>query len=161
MRDSLVWRLIPAIVVSIVGSIFSGTLFARECTQRSKQLSRIEKELNTERLPIRLPTNPLAEMPFTQPISLKELRSSSSKSPPRIIAICGTKDKLTEALKGLATYGQRLVQASTYVVAVSTDGSTSKDWKVLDPQRYKSWLADPYQQDIWLDYFADLSSLSS
>jgi hypothetical protein len=151
---------ISAIVVSIVGSIISGTLFVRECKQRSKQLSRIEKELNTERLPIRLPTNALAEMPFTQPISLKELRSTT-KSPPRIIAICGNKAKLIEALSGLAIYGQRLVQASTYVVPVSTDGSTGKDWKVLDPQRYKSWLADPYQQNMWLDYFADLSSTST
>jgi hypothetical protein len=152
---------LPAVAASIVGALASGGLFVRECTRRASQLARIEKELNTERLPIRLPTNPLAEMPFSKPVTLKDLKTStavtSGQQPPRLIAVCGDETKLTEALSSLAIFGNRLKQASTYVVAVSTDGSTSNDWKTLDPSMYKSWLADPYQPNVWLVYFQELS----
>jgi hypothetical protein len=148
----------PTVAASIFGSLVSGGLFVRECSRRANQLSRIEKELNTERLPIRLPTNQFAEMPFAQPVTLKELRTAtSSQQPPRLIAICGDKSKLQQALTSLAVFGQRLKQASTYVVAVSTDGSTSKDWQTLEPRSYQSWLADPYQPQLWREYFQELS----
>jgi len=141
---------------SLVLATGSGALFFRECTRRAGQLTRIEKELNTESLPIRLPTNPFSEMPYSNAIPLKGLRGLSK--PPRIIAICGNQAKLTKALKELAIYRQRFTQASVYVVAVSTDGSNAKDWQVLDQNSYKSWLADPYQPQVWVDYFRGLTN---
>lgn len=153
---------IPAVATSVAGAVASGGLFVRECTRRSRQLSRIEKELNTERLPIRLPTNQFAEMAFSMPVTLKELKESSTiiggrQLPPRLIAICGNKSMLTDALSSLAVYRQRLRQASTFVVAVSTDGSTRSYWKTLDSNLYQTWLADPYQPKDWLQYFQELT----
>mmetsp|Transcript_7649 Transcript_7649/g.15739 ORF Transcript_7649/g.15739 Transcript_7649/m.15739 type:complete len:376 (-) Transcript_7649:17-1144(-) len=150
----------PFNTLSTIGAVGlaagSGALFVKECTSRARQLSRIEKELNTESLPIRLPTNPFSEVPFTKAVPLKALRGVSK--PPRIIAICGNQEKITQALSSLAVYRNRLTQASVLVVAISTDGSKSKDWQVLDSTSYKSWLADPNQSDIWLDYFRSLTS---
>jgi len=152
-----------ATAASFGGAAVGAGLFVRECQKRAKQLSRIEKELNAERLPIRLPTNLLAEMPFSKPYTLQELRSSKvassySGQPPRIIAVCGTRDTLKDALSGLAVYGQRLTQASALVVPVSTDGTSSNEWKVLDESCYRSWLADAYQPNLWLEYFEELSN---
>lgn len=154
----------PAVAASVLGTLGSGGLFARECSRRANQLSRIEKELNTERLPVRLPTNQFAEMPYSQPVTLKELRTTTtyiknSQQPPRLIAICGSKAKLQEALNSLAVYGQRLKQASTFVVAISTDGSSEQDWQTLeDRSAYRAWLADAYQPQMWRDYFQELSA---
>lgn len=145
----------PATIASVILATGSGALFVRECTRRASQLTRIEKELNTESLPIRLPTNPFSEMPFSKAITLKNLRAT--KKPPRIIAICGNQSKLTEALSSLAIYRRRLTQASVLVVAISTDGSTAKDWQVLNNNSYKSWLADSYQPQVWVDYFRALT----
>jgi len=146
----------PTTIGSFMLATASGALFVRECTRRARQLTRIEKELNTESLPIRLPTNPFSEMPFSKPITLKVFRGLDK--PPRIIAICGNKSRLTKVLKELSVYRQRFSQASVFVVAISTDGSTSKDWQVLDPTSYKSWLADSYQPQVWLDYFRGLTN---
>jgi len=146
----------PKTIASIALAIASGALFVRECTRRASQLSRIEKELNTESLPIRLPTNPFAENPFSQQIELKTLRAL--KKPPRIIAICGKRSKLTEALSSLAIYRKRLSQASVFVVAISTDGSRPKDLKVLNTDSYKTWMADSYQPQAWIDYFGSLTN---
>ena len=145
---------IPATVATVALSIGSGGLFVQECTKRANKLTRIEKELNTESLPIRLPTNPFSDTPFSKAVTLKVVQNL--KSPPRIIALCGNKSKLSEALSSLAIYRNRLSQASVYVVAVPTDGSTSKDWQVLDSSFYKTWLADSYQPQAWLDYFRGL-----
>ncbi|KAG7353753.1 hypothetical protein IV203_003108 [Nitzschia inconspicua] len=149
----------PTVVGSIFGALVSGGLFVRECSRRASQLSRIEKELNAEWLPIRLPTNRFAETPYSKPVTLKELRNSKiSQQPPRLIAICGDQSKLQEALSSLAVYAQRLNQSSTYVVAISTDGSSSKDWQTLEEKSvYQSWLADAYQPQLWRDYFRELS----
>lgn len=145
---------IPTTIATIALSASSGGLFVRECTRRARQLTRIEKELNSESLPIRLPTNPFSEMPFSKPIVLKTLKSL--KMPPRIIALCGNRSKLSEALSSLAVYRNRLSQASVFVVAIPTDGSTAKDWQELDSSSYKTWVADSYQPQVWLDYFRDL-----
>lgn len=148
----------PMNTLTTIGTValaaLSGALFFRECKRRSKQLTRIEKELNTESLPIRLPTNPFSEMPFSKPLVLKSLRDI--KSPPRIIAICGNQAKLSKTLSSLAIYRKRLSQASVFVVAISTDGTKAKDWQVLDSSVYKTWLADSYQPQVWLDYFKGL-----
>ena len=145
----------PATIASVILATASGGLFVRECTRRARQLTRIEKELNTEGLPIRLPTNPFSEIPFSKAFTLKSLRAA--KQPPRIIAICGNQSKLTEILRSLSIYRHRLSQASVFVVPVSTDGSTAKDWQVSNNKLYKSWLADSSQPQVWLDYFRALT----
>lgn len=147
---------ITSTIASVVVAVMSGALFFRECTRRAKQLTRIEKELNTESLPIRLPTNPFSEMPFSKAMQLKTLRAIGK--PPRIIALCGNQSKLTDALSSLAIYRRRLSQANVFVVAISTDGSKTKDWQLLNSSLYKSWLADSYQPQKWLDYFRDLTN---
>ena len=136
----------------------SGLLFLRECGRRSRQLTRIEKELNTESLPIRPPNtrNPFSEQPFGRPVTLRQIRGSAVA--PRILALCGNREQLAEALSALVVYRNRLAQASVYVVAVSTDGSKPAERKVLDDGYYKSWLADSYQPGVWLDYFRSLTT---
>jgi hypothetical protein len=146
---------LPATIGSFASAAVSAGLLFRECSRRANQLTRIEKELNTELLPIRLPMNALADMPFAKPVTLKSLRGLTY--PPRIIALCGNKLKLQEALQGLAILGRRLQQASVYVVVVPTDGSKPFDWQI-EKADYKAWLADSYNLEAWQDYFDSLSS---
>jgi hypothetical protein len=142
----------PATVASILAAVASTALLVRECTSRTKQLTRIEKELNAELLPIRLPTNALADMRFTKAATLKDLKGLSN--PPRIIAMSGTKEKISQALKGLTIFGRRLRQASVYVIAISTDGSKASDWQLSTTNPI--WMADSYQDSVWQTYFDEL-----
>jgi 2'-5' RNA ligase len=148
---------VPAIAASMLGALVFGGLFVRECRRRADQLSRIAKELNAERLSIRIPTNAFAERPYAPPITLKEIRTSQQQSPPRLIAMCGNQAQLKDALSSLVIYRQRLVQASTLVVAIPTDDSTSEGWQVLEKSVYRCWLADAHQPKIWRDYIHELS----
>jgi hypothetical protein len=149
-------------VVSILLALTTGGLFLRECKRRSKQLTRIEKELNTEALPIRLPTNPFSDTPFSKPVTLKELKATPK--PPRIVALYGNESMLQHALNSLAVFGQRLTQASVFVVAVSasppTPGETMRK-KLLNPSWSRTWLADAHEPQIWRDFFRGLSSTDS
>jgi hypothetical protein len=144
----------------VVGAIGFVGLFIRECQRRSRQLDRIEKELNTQMLPIRLPANALADRRFSKPIVLKQL-SVGQTTPPRIIALCGTKEKLEEALNGLRILGKRLQQASVYVVCVSQDESSFDGYEWVTTQQGSSdnipWLADSFNNKIWKAYFNSLS----
>jgi hypothetical protein len=144
---------LPATIGSFACAAASAGLLFRECSRRAKQLTRIEKELNTELLPIRIPTNALADRPFSKPVTLKALKDLTN--PPRIIAICGTQSKLQEALQGLSIIGRRLKQASVYVVAVPTDGSKASDWGM---QPKTPWLADAHDLNQWLEYFDSLAA---
>lgn len=137
---------------SIAGALGSVALFLRECDKRSKQLMRIEKELNSESLQLRLPMNAISDIPFTDPAPFGTLMQTSK--PPRIVAICGTSEELTEALSDLKTYGRRLRQATTFIVPVPSDGSTREDWN-LGKNRLL-WLADAYDLDTWIQYFDGL-----
>jgi len=148
----------PATIGSYALGASSFGLLLRECNRRSKQLTRIEKELNTESLPIRLPTNILSDKPFSRPTTLKDLRKLSN--PPRLIAVSGTKEKLKEALKSLSILGCRLKQASAFVVIIPTDGSKVSD---LLGSSYTSspslpWLADAYDFMLWREYFQSLTA---
>lgn len=147
---------LPATITSYAMATFSVGLLYRECNRRAKQLKRIEKELNSELLEVRLPTNPLADRPYTKPVTLKALRALSN--PPRIIALSGTSDRLEEALKGLSMLGRRLQQARVFVVIVPTDGSKPSDFEALGPVSPKSWLVEASDQSAWQDYFRSLSA---
>lgn len=144
-------------IFSIATGFGAVGLFVRECGKRSKQLYRMEKELNAEYLQLRLPTNALADKAFGTPQTFGSLRSSAI--PPRILAVCGNEQQLKESLSSLYIYGRRLRQASAYIVPVPTDGSTAKDWG-LQSQK-PPWLADAYDPQIWLDYFDGLSEKQS
>lgn len=119
----------PMGLVGSTGSALAGLasvgLFVRECGKRSKQLARIEKELNAENLQVRLP-NAFADMSYGRPESLLTLKRSSS--PPRIIAVCGTASQLEETLTLLRVLGKRLKQSSTFVVPVQ-NGRTGESAK--------------------------------
>mmetsp|Transcript_43233 Transcript_43233/g.104701 ORF Transcript_43233/g.104701 Transcript_43233/m.104701 type:complete len:514 (-) Transcript_43233:2590-4131(-) len=172
----------PATAASLLSAVGSAGLFIRECKKRSNQLRRIVLELDTELLPIRLPTNILADKQFTQPVTLKGCRQQLSQ-PPRIIAVCGNLQKVNEALTSLSVFGkQRLKQANVYVVAVVCDERSGRCISPTDPEWSKfvassedtdndnnnifkpgrtSWLADPGQPQVWFDYFTRLSTSSS
>lgn len=148
----------PATAASILLAVGNAGLLVRECTRRAKQLTRIEKELNAELLPIRLPTNVLSDRPFTKAATLKDLKGLSA--PPRIIAMSGTKEKLSQALKGLSILGRRLQQASVFVVVIPTDGSKASDWQLVST-RNPTWLADSYQDSVWQTYFDELLEIEN
>ncbi|CAJ1940026.1 unnamed protein product [Cylindrotheca closterium] len=152
---------LPGRIATVAVSVLSGGLFVRECKKRSNQLNRIEKELNTEGLPIRLPTNALSDQRYTKPIVLKQLRASKS-IPPRVLALYGEDEKLKDALKGLWTLGKRLEQASVYVVCIPTVGSSFRAYEwVLEQQSSMDktipWLADAYDEKAWRSYFKELT----
>lgn len=153
---------LPGRVATVAVSVFFGALFVKECKKRSNQLNRIEKELNTEGLPIRLPTNALSDQRYTKPTVLKQLRASKS-IPPRILALYGEDEKLKDALKGLWKLGKRLQQASVYVVCIPTASSSFRaDKWVLEQQQTSTdntipWLADSYDEKAWRSYFTELT----
>jgi hypothetical protein len=152
---------VPVTIATVAGSIWFARLFLKECKSRSNQLNRIEKELNTEILPIRLPANALSDRRFSKPVVLKSL-SAGQLIPPRILALCGTTEKLQEALKGLRIQGKRLQQASVYVVCIPLEESSSfkpYEW-ILEQQQSPQtipWLADSYDDKVWRAYFNDLA----
>ena len=147
---------LPTSIVSYAIGLSSVGLFVRECSRRSKQLNRIEKELRSESLMIRLPMNQLSEVPYTRPTTLQNLRKLSNA--PRIIAVSGNKAKLNEALTGLSVLGRRLQQASVFVVPIPTDGCKVSDLEIfLSSQSTKPWLASADNQDIWRSYFSSLT----
>lgn len=141
-------------LISTASGLGAVGMFVRECGKRSNQLYRMEKELNAEYLTLRLPTNAVADTSFGAPQTFGALRASSS--PPRIVALCGTAVQIKQSLASLSIFGRRLKQASAYVVPISTDGSTIKDWGLTQTTR-QPWLADAYDTQAWLDYFDGLS----
>lgn len=146
-------------LVGTAGSTLAGFisvgLFVRECRKRTNQLSRIEKELNSEQLQIRLAANALADKPYGQPQSLLSLKRSST--PPRIIALCGTSTQLRENLKLLRVFGRCLTQSSAYVVPVPVDGSKRSDWGLAEKGATYPWLAEAFNTNEWIGYFNELS----
>ena len=149
---------LPQTLISIAAGGGAVVLFSKECGKRSKQLYRMEKELNAEFLTMRLPTNALVDTAFGVPQSFGALRASSS--PPRIVALCGTALQLKESLSFLSIFGRRFRQASAFVVPVPTDGSTVKDWGLSTSLKHP-WLADAYDKNLWLTYFDGLSEEQS
>ena len=157
-------------VASIVAGIGSTGLFVRECGKRSRQLLRMERELNADSLKLRLPTNAFSDNPYTPPATLGEVFQTSS--PPRIIAICGPGEELTRILNSIRIYGRRLKQASTFVVPVATDAATSlssfsvEQWKrnvynTGGTTERSTWLAVPDEEGSWIAYFDELAAPTS
>ena len=147
----------PQTLGAVAAGIACTALFFRECQQRSRQLYRLEKELKALSLQIRLPTSLLADQPFENSASIRELQRASGI---RVLALTGTASQLEEALEELQVLGRRLTQANAFVVVVSSDGSTRKDWGLHETERL-TWLAEPGNCDEWRQYFDDLSKNSA
>ncbi|CAB9514447.1 expressed unknown protein [Seminavis robusta] len=150
---------LPVIAVAMVAGVGSTGLFVRECQRRSKQLTRMEKELNALGLTLRLPSNPLADAPFQTAQPLAQLMNKSARAV-RLLALSGTAEQLKSALLPLQVLQRRLVQASTYVVVIPTDGSSSDDWG-LDSNQRNGFLADAGNTNDWKEYFDSLAVAAS
>jgi len=148
---------------SVVGGLGSGFLFVRECGFRTKQLMRMEKELNAESLTVKLPTtNKLDPRLYgRQPVvALKELRGKR-----RILAVRGPADQLKEALVEMRVLRRRLAQSNTIVVLVPTDDTITEgddQFQQLGVQerevRAGQWLGLLQNKSAWLNYFSELTN---
>ena len=143
---------LPGTAASVLGSIGSFALFFRECGRRSKQLERIEKEMNAEFLPVRLPNNRFAERPYGPPVQLKQLRGKK-----RIIALCGNKDQLKAALTEVRVFRNRLFQAAAIVIPIPNDGSNTNDWGMSREEIASAqFLGEADNIQAWVQYFNGL-----
>jgi len=140
---------------AILAGVGSSGMFVRECQRRSKQLTRMEKELNALALQIRLPANQLADSKYQQARSLGQLMNKSSQTV-RLVALSGSAQQLKESLLPLRALGRRLVQASTYVVVIPTDGSKLADYGISENERLP-FLADAANPGEWREYFEGLA----
>jgi hypothetical protein len=145
----------PQTALALAGATFSASAFYRECQRRSRQLTRLEKELKALSLAVRLPTNLLADAPFGAPVSIRQLQQ---KSGTRIVALTGTVNELQAVVQELSVLGRRLVQASAIVVLIPNDSTNPKEALTLDTR--PAWLAQAGAVQDWKDYFEDLTGNS-
>lgn len=146
---------VPQRALAVVGAVAFASLFVRECQARNRQLMRLEKELEALSLPIKLPTNRLADQAFEKPLPIMSILRATSC---RIIAISGTSETLSNALLTFRVLRRRLLQANTFVVVVPVDTSDSTGLKSLVGEGRWAWLAEPGDLQIWRDYFSTLTS---
>jgi len=147
-------------VLAFLGGVGSVALFVKECQNRVKQLTRIEKEMNAEVLAIKIPTKNKFDRALygNQPtVSLKDLRSNK-----RVLAISGPSEKLKDILVPLRVFRRRLAQAGAIVVVVPNDSVGTAELKDLGIQeseiRSGQWLGQVQQTDTWVKYFASLAN---
>eukprot|EP00816_Leptocylindrus_hargravesii_P001080 CAMPEP_0196813716 /NCGR_PEP_ID=MMETSP1362-20130617/38563_1 /TAXON_ID=163516 /ORGANISM="Leptocylindrus danicus, Strain CCMP1856" /LENGTH=481 /DNA_ID=CAMNT_0042190059 /DNA_START=225 /DNA_END=1671 /DNA_ORIENTATION=+ len=133
---------------SVGAAVASLGLFFRECSRRSRQIDRLEKELNAEFLGISVPNGVGGMLPL---MKLKDLRGQR-----RVIALSGNATQLRDALLFARVVRRRLTQAAVAIVAVPTDGSTRKDWGFDENDLGKTWLAEANNVPEWLEYFENL-----
>jgi len=139
----------PQTVVSITAAVASAASFLRECQKRSKQLTRMEKELFALDLRLRLPANILADRPFGDAFSIRSIQEYGGG--PRILALYSkTVDTMESVLNDLRVIGNRLVQAKVLIVPLVKEGK-------LEIGRNK-WLATPESPSEWMEYFDALAS---
>jgi len=147
---------LPQTAVAVVGALGCAYTFVRECQARSRQLTRLEKELQALQLPIKLPTNRLADAAFQKPLPIMPILKALNC---RIVAVSGSSEKLRDTLLTFRVLGQRLQQANTFVVVVPTDAEDVRDLLSGEEQRF-AWLADPGDLQAWKDYFSILAASS-
>lgn len=153
--------------ISIVGALASATFFVKECRKRSRQLTRLEKELVARDLFIKPPASLLADRPFGNAVSIRGLQEYGGG--PRILALyTDTVDQMKAVLNDdLRVLGKRLIQANVLVVPIvkeiiigSNSSSSSKVSQQLPFERAE-WLASAETPQEWLAYFDSLSMLTS
>ena len=139
---------LPQAGVSILGAVGSTFFFIRECQKRSRQLTRIEKELVARDLRLRPPASVLADRPFGDALSIRSLQEYGGG--PRVLALySATAGEMKKVLASLRVFGKRLTQANVLVIAIVRQGN-------LDADRC-TWLATPGNPKDWIDYFDSLS----
>jgi len=140
--------------LSVASGIFTLNRFFRECGRRSRKLNKIEKELNAERLKIRLPTGKFADRPFGgPPTQLKELKGNK-----RVLTIFGKNAKeLRSAMVPIRAFRQRFDQSSTLVVVIAMDKSSAVDWGIsVEERKSNPFLAEVENMEEWISYFSSL-----
>jgi hypothetical protein len=145
---------LPAVVVSTLAGGFAAYRFVRECSRRSRKLRKMERELNSQGLKVRLPNNPLADRPFaTSAVTLRQVLPQR-----RVLAICGPRELLEDTLVSVRMLRRRFVQANVLVVAVPTDGSSVQDYSNMDMVEVRSinYLAETVDAPEWISYFQSL-----
>lgn len=148
---------LTSVVLSALGGFGCVALFVIECQNRLRQLNRIEKELNSESLQIKFPTsNKFQESIYgRQPtFTLKDLKGKK-----RILAICGSKGQLKDAVLSCRIFRRRLAQAGTLVAVIPTDlesADSLMDFRELGIQesemRSGQWLGQVQGTKTWADY---------
>lgn len=148
-----------SIAIALLSGVGSTALFLNECKNRLKQLTRIEKEMNAEFLPIKMPTKNKfdAAVYGNQPtLSLKSLRSNK-----RILAISGSSAQLKEIMVPLRVFRRRLTQAGALVAVVPNDSVGTFDIKDLgiteSEIRSCQWIGQVQQPEAWVKYFQNLA----
>ena len=152
---------LPATIISILGGIGSAAVGVKECSNRLKQLTRIEKEMNAEFLTLKLSTkNKFDDKIYGKNvIGLKTLRGKK-----RVLAISGKTEDLKDAVEELRIFRRRFDQADAIVAVVPTDGKNVEfvdfnDLGVTEADvRSSQWLGEVQDVNSWLQYFKDLAS---
>lgn len=156
---------VPSIYLTVgcdVSAVLTSYLFYRECVNRSKQLNRIEREMNTEYLTVRLPSI----LGGAKDMSLKEFRSSSSSNSngsKRILALAGSRAEIFQVLQEARVLRRRLVQSNCLLVILPTDvlnpNKDTWEWEKEDAALLSGrWIAEATNLDTWATYFADLAA---
>ena len=140
---------LPQTGVSILVAIASAASFLRECQKRSRQLTRMEKELFALDLQLRPPASLLADRPFGDVFSIRSIQEYGGG--PRVLALYSkTADTMERALNDLRVIGKRLAQAKVLVVPIVKEGK-------LGLER-NEWLARAETTSEWIEYFDSLAS---
>jgi len=149
------------IVTSIIGGFGSFALFLRECQARSKQLNRIEREMNAEFLDVKLP-----EALGGGIKSLKELGTNRQK---KIIAISGSKEDVQKVLAEGQMLRRRLVQSNCLLVVLPLDISKNNERTDIASMKWEwdqndagiiggRWIAEATNLSTWVEYFTGLAN---
>jgi len=139
---------------AVITGIVSGGFCLREVRRRSKQLSRMEKELQALDLTIRLPASEVSDFPFLPARQVRELIRENNM---RLLVISGSSRALDSSMKELLIYGRRLRQANAFVMLIPTDNDVPAVYNVESNERL-SWLTQAGVSSQWREYFNDLQS---
>lgn len=140
---------LPQTGISVLVAIVSAASFVRECQKRSRQLTRMEKELFALDLQVRPPASLLADRPFGDAVSIRSIQEYGGG--PRILALYSeTADTMERVLNDLRVIGKRLVQAEVLVVPIIKQGKI--------PSERNEWLATAEYPKEWMEYFQSLAS---
>ena len=163
LSEAVIGESVSSIWPSTVAAVGTTALFLRECKARALQLTRFERELNAEFLPIRLPPS----SPFASnraEATLKQLRGNK-----RIIVVAGNESSLTKVLPICFALGNRLKQADSLLIPLlindnnSNNNRKSKDLLCsiigsddMTQLTKQPWFAEPLDTNEWQNYFQTL-----
>ena len=147
-------------LISVIAGSGSGFYFVQECKARSKQLTRIERELNSEFLNVKMP-----DILGGSVLSLKELAKNQQK---KIVALAGPRESVKKVLNEATLMRRRLVQSNTLLVILPIDVS-NKDSQNIKWKWEKDdagiiggrWLAEAHNLIAWTDYFTELVDVNN